>query len=213
MAASGWPFLIPAMLLTAGLAMQGFRASAWVAGLAAFYIAFFFRDPFRPRPAGEAHPVVAPADGRVVCVEKVDTPLLPGGKALKIGIFLSVLDVHVNRTPLPGRIVRIERTPGLFLNALKAESAEMNERNDIHLDTPYGPVLLRQIAGVIARRIVCTVKEGQALGLGERVGLIRFGSRTEIYLPPDATPVAKVGDYVRGASTLVARMQGRLPGR
>jgi phosphatidylserine decarboxylase len=185
---------------------MGWAVAAWIVGLLTFYIAAFFRDPPRSAAQSGDHQVVSPADGRVTVVEEIERPEFPGGRCLRIGVFLSVLDVHINRMPLAGEVERTERTPGRFMNAMKPESAVLNERQDIWLKTRFGPVLVRQIAGLIARRIICRAQRGDAYERGERFGLIRFGSGTEVYLPLPAKPLVKPREFVRCGKTIIAEM-------
>lgn len=162
------------------------------------YFAFFFRDP-RRTPPSDPEAVVAPADGRILLVEK-----LPDGRT-QIDTFLSVWDVHVNRAPLSGRVLSSEYRPGEFFAAMKPEAGKQNERQDIALETSFGVVRFAQIAGILARRVVCRVREGDQLRIGDRIGLIRFGSRAEVIVPPGVTPVVSVGQRVRAGETIIAR--------
>ena len=195
-------------------------AGAWVhpalVALPALGLAFtlyFFRDPQRRIPEGEAN-VVSPADGTVVEIGE-----LPAGDGLKepairIGIFLSVLDVHVNRAPCSGTVRSVEYRPGRFLNAMSPRSSGENESNSILLETlDHGWVRVRQIAGKIARRIVCAVQEGEQLSRGQRIGMIQFGSRTELILERQAVDevIASVGDKVKGGRTILARFRSAAP--
>lgn len=177
-----------------------------VIGLA--FTAYFFRDPRRVVPEGERN-VVSPADGRVTDVTEVRLADFGEVPMLRIGIFLSVLDVHVNRAPCAGEVRRIAYTPGKFHTAFAPDAGEVNEANAIRLATSAGDVLVRQIAGLIARRIVCDLGEGQKVERGQKIGMIKFGSRTELYLPKDrvADVCVTVGQKVRGASSIVARFK------
>lgn len=183
-------------LLTAAAA--GTLGTLWAALL------LFFRDPERRSPA-EPGAVLAPADGRVMEVGTVEEPHYIRGPAAKIGIFMSLLDVHVNRSPLPGTVEWTRHIPGRNLPAFRAEASSQNEQNLIGMAHAGGKVLVKQIAGVLARRIVCSVQPGQALEAGQRLGMIKFGSRVELFLPLDATPTVRVGDQVRGGLSVVAR--------
>jgi phosphatidylserine decarboxylase len=171
----------------------------------------FYRNPFRKIPAG-ANLIVAPADGRVV--EIVNDARLPDGTScLKIMIFLSVLDVHVNRSPCRAKVTATTYKPGRFMNALAPESSECNECNTIVLEPAAplpGPIRVRQIAGILARRIVCAVRPGDELTAGQLVGMIKLGSRTEICLPAAAKWQVEVilGQQVKGGSTVLARLSG-----
>jgi phosphatidylserine decarboxylase len=170
--------------------------------LLAGFVGFFFRNPDRSLPGGERE-VLAPADGRVVEVAEVEEP--DGGKALRIGIFLSIFDVHVNRMPVSGRVVAIERGGSAYLAAFNREAAERNVRCSLVLETESGlKVRVTQITGLIARRIVCHPRIGERVRRGERYGLIRFGSRTDVVLPLGCDLKVVTGDRVKGGSSVVA---------
>ncbi|MCX2563822.1 phosphatidylserine decarboxylase [Acetobacter thailandicus] len=170
---------------------------------------YFFRDPKRHTPARN-DVAVAPADGRIVSIEKIAPPAeLNMGTApvWRIATFLSVLDVHVNRVPAAGTVTCIAYHPGQFLNASLDKASDLNERNAMSLRLPDGRMLaVVQIAGLIARRIVCSVSEGMQVEAGERFGLIRFGSRTDLYLPPGVEPLVSVGQTMIGGETVMARL-------
>jgi len=150
--------------------------------------------------------VVAPADGRVVVAGDVEPGAAPPGEWQQISIFLSPMDVHINRAPIGGTVERIEYRPGRFLPAYKREAARENERNEIWIDHDGQTVVCRQVVGVLARRLVCRVNEGARLATGERFGLMKFGSRIDLFLPPAATILVRVGDRVRAGITIVARL-------
>lgn len=185
-------------------------ALEWLGLLPAIFILWvlwFFRDPNRTPPEGE-HRLVSPADGVITAVDEMDEPLFIEGPALRISIFMSIFSVHVNRAPLAGRIVHRQHVPGAFVNALRDESAQLNEHLDLGLETdrPEAPrILVRQIAGLIARRIVCVREPGETLARGERFGMIKFGSRLEVFLPADSGFVAHVkpGESVRAGSSVL----------
>lgn len=193
----------PAWLLSSGLlcAIASFFA------LLTLFTLYFFRNPERTPPADE-RAVVAPADGAVVVVDRVpNTPL--GCEALKISIFMSIFDVHVNRAPFSGRIVDMVHTPGAFFDARDRRSSFENERNGIVLKTASGVHLaVVQVAGLIARRIVCYPGLGDYLKRGERYGMIRFGSRLDVYLPLEIEPLVKRGDRTVAGETALARLDG-----
>ncbi len=176
----------------------------WAAGIFLFLAAFvlyFFRDPERLAPADPAA-VISPADGRVM--EIVDESL--GARTgRRISIFLAVWDVHVNRAPLAGRIRKVEYRPGRFLAAMRSRASAENEQNVIHLSTERGEIVFKQIAGWIARRVLCWKSEGDAVARGERVGMIRFGSRVDLWLPSEVEIVVRPGQHVAGGSTILAR--------
>lgn len=167
----------------------------------------FFRDPERTLPPGD-HVLVSPADGKVTEITEVDTPPPPlQGRAVKVGIFLSVFNVHVNRAPLAGKVIHLAHQDGKYLNALDPASARENERQDLALDWRGCPVLVRQIAGAIARRIVCKADMGQDLARGERYGMIKFGSRAEIYVPAGKIRLSvRLGQTVKGGETVIGEM-------
>jgi phosphatidylserine decarboxylase len=173
-----------------------------------FQLVYFFRDPERTVPA-EADAVLSPADGTVTHVGEVDDADFPGGRAFRISIFLSVFDVHVNRVPRSGRVVDLRYLPGCFLDARHPECARRNEQLwiDLEEDDPPRRLRVKQISGAIARRIVCLLKPGQRVQAGERFGMIKYGSRTEV-LVPAGEPIdvrVKVGDKVKGCSTVLLR--------
>lgn len=172
-----------------------------VAGLASLG---FFRDPPRPLTA-QVNEAVAPADGKVVAVDELEDSAHFPGPCKRVTIFLSILDVHVNRAPLAGTVREVRFHPGLFLNALDDRSSEENESNTVLLDTAHGPVGVRQIAGLIARTIVCAAEEGDSLAQGQRFGMIKFGSRTELYLSPEAEIVVEPAAKVKAGRTIMAR--------
>src|SRR6201996_1228262 len=178
----------------------------WIGTLLTIWCALFFRDPVRVTPVREGL-VVAPADGRVSMVTQVVPPpeLGLGDRPLpRISIFMSVFNCHVNRSPVAGRIDRIAYRPGVFINAELDKASEDNERNALVISTPSGRVGVVQIAGLVARRIVCFVREGQSVGAGERFGLIRFGSRLDVYLPDGAKPLVAVGQTAIAGETVLA---------
>lgn len=165
----------------------------------------FFRDPERAVPP-EPDAVVAAADGTVADIVEIDEPEVLKGRCKRVGIFLSVFDVHVNRAPTDGKVVALKHTPGLFLDARLPDCSIKNESMLWAFDGPKGTIVVRQITGAIARRIVAWSKLGDTLKKGERFGMIRFGSRTEIYLPLASEITVKVGDKVKGGATIVARL-------
>lgn len=189
---------------------------AWLLVIAACYIAYFFRDPDRVTPQREGL-IVAPADGRVTAVEAVRPPVELGlgpEERVRISTFLSVLDVHITRSPVAGKIVRSIYVPGAFLNAALDKASEENERRAIIIEKPDGvEIAVVQIAGLIARRIVAFVHEGDSVGAGERIGLIRFGSRVDLYLPPGQTALVCVGQLANAGETVLADLKSTEPER
>ncbi len=203
-AREGWPFLAAAVALAA--------AAVWLIGwwsapiwLAALFVLQFFRDPPRQVP-GDAHTVVSPADGRIVAVERARDPYLERN-AIKVSVFMNVFNVHSNRSPVDGRVQKRWYNPGRFINAAFDKASLENERNALWLRTTAGAdVTCVQIAGLIARRILCYVREGDSLARGQRFGFIRFGSRVDIYVPEDANLEAALGDKVYATSTVIATL-------
>jgi phosphatidylserine decarboxylase len=202
---AGLPFiaaaLVPAAVLAA-LRRPGLAAPFAVLG--GFFV-YFFRDPERQVPQ-DPDVVVSPADGRVICAGPADTRWAPPGDWKQITIFLSPMDVHINRTPVGGRILRVDYRPGKFLPAYNARSND-NELNEVWIDYGGRTVVFRQVVGMLARRIVCRVREGDVLERGQRVGLMKFGSRMDVFLPADSELQVSVGDHVVGGETILARLR------
>lgn len=188
----------------------------WILVVLALFIAYFFRDPERVTQLRDGL-VVSPADGRVSSIATVRPPIelgLGDIPRLRISIFLSVLDVHINRSPVPGRIKRSVYVPGAFFNAALDKASEENERRSLVLEQADGVEIgVVQIAGLIARRIVTFKGEGESLGAGERIGLIRFGSRVDVYLPPGHAALIAVGQTAIGGETVIADLKSREPER
>ena len=195
-------FALP-LLFLAGIAWgAGFTIPAVLLGGLGLFVVAFFRNPDRELPPGD-HVVVAPADGRVMWVDEIERD---GRKALRIGIFLSVFDVHVNRAPVAGRVVSLERSGDAYLAAFNAEGESRNVQLAMGLETRWGRIDVVQITGLIARRIVCQPKVGDFLARGVRYGLIRFGSRTDVVLPLGTGARVAKGDTVRGGKTILAEL-------
>jgi phosphatidylserine decarboxylase len=202
-AREGWTFLAIAIVVAALLTGLGYGILAVLAWLVVAFIAQFFRDPARKIPQGEKD-VLSPADGRVVLVTKTRDPYLDRD-ALKISIFMNVFNVHSNRIPVDCTVVNRWYHAGSFFNASLDKASLENERNALHLRTPSGQDLTCvQIAGLIARRILCYVEPGVTLKRGQRYGFIRFGSRVDVYLDPTATPLVAVGDVVDATESVIA---------
>ena len=211
-AREGYPFIAYSAGLTAMLvvssAMLGSVVLAFPAAVSLLLTVFvisFFRNPERT-PGGDERSVIAPADGTVIVAETVpESPL--GGEALKISIFMSVFNVHVNRAPLDGRVVAIDYHRGRFLDARDGRASSENERNSVVLETPSGArIAFVQIAGLIARRIISYPRVGDMLTRGARYGLIRFGSRVDVYLPVGVVPLVRLGDTTRSGETILGRL-------
>jgi phosphatidylserine decarboxylase len=182
------------------------RPLGWIGVVMTLWCVYFFRDPVRTTPVRDGL-VIAPADGMISSVALAVPPAelgLGSASVPRVSIFMSVFDVHVNRSPVSGEIERIVYRPGKFLNADLDKASEDNERNGLVVRTPSGRYGVVQIAGLVARRIVCFVKEGQLVAAGERIGLIRFGSRVDVYLPAGTKPLVAVGQYALGGETVIA---------
>jgi phosphatidylserine decarboxylase len=202
---SGYPFIAGAVLPAAALLAA--KKRGWAVAFAALggFLAYFFRDPERAIPA-DPDVAVSPADGKVMVAGPADPRWAPPGDWLQVTIFLSPLDVHINRTPVSGRVLRIDYRPGFFLPAYD-QSANDNELNEIWIDHDGTIVVYRQVVGILARRIVCRIEEGQYLDRGERIGLMKFGSRMDVFLPADAELLVAVGQHVVGGETIIGRLR------
>jgi len=195
------PVFLGALALVLGRQVLLWQLAGGVFIFLAAFILYFFRDPSRVIPSDPAA-IVSPADGRVLVVtdESVD-----GRAGRRISIFLAIWNVHVNRSPFAGRISRIDYRPGRFHMAMKSEASVENEQNVIYLQTGRGEIVFKQIAGMIARRVVLWKKSGEEVARGERIGIVRFGSRMDIWLPRDVQIIVKPGDSVAGGSSVLAR--------
>jgi phosphatidylserine decarboxylase len=201
---AGWPF-IGGALLAALAGLLTIPALGGVLLILCGFFAFFFRDPERVvtvAPGG----VLSPADGRVMVAGAPTGTLVPDGQWQQISIFLSPMDVHVNRIPLGGRVTRVVYHPGRFLPAYKTEAGDLNEFTEIWVDHGGRSIVFRQIVGVLARRIVCRVKVGDAVAAGDRFGVMKFGSRMDIFVPASSTMKVSAGDTVVGAVTVIAEL-------
>ncbi|MDU0459834.1 MAG: phosphatidylserine decarboxylase family protein [Geobacteraceae bacterium] len=211
-AREGYPFIVFSAGLTFILVLSSWKLAslvlavpAAIAFLLTLFVLYFFRNPERT-PSADSKDVVAPADGTVIVCERVsETPL--GVESLKISIFMSVFNVHVNRVPLDGKVLDVSYNRGKFFDARDGRASCENERNGIVLETPGGiKIAFVQIAGLIARRIICYPHIGDILKRGERYGLIRFGSRVDVYLPLDVVPLVKIGDKTVAGETVLGRI-------
>ena len=187
-----WPLWIFAFLLT----------------IIALWVAYFFRDPERTGPRGD-QVVVSPADGKVVLIQEVDEPAFMGGRARRISIFMNVFNVHVNRYPVTGAVTYVHYNKGKFLNAADEKASLENEQSSVGIETSRGRVMMRQIAGLIARRIITYSKVGDHAEQAQRMGLIKFGSRVDVFLPLDAVVKVKIGDAPLAGSTVIAELAPR----
>lgn len=202
-AREGWPYIALAFVVAIAVTAVGgwWSIPLW---LIALFVLQFFRDPPRDAPEGERL-VLAPADGRVISIETVRDPYADGRESVRISVFMNVFNVHSNRSPVDGRIERVEYFPGKFVNADLDKASEHNERNALLIRTDGGALVsCVQVAGLIARRILCYVKPGDALHRGQRFGFIRFGSRVDVYLPTDSRLFVGVGEKVYATATPLA---------
>jgi phosphatidylserine decarboxylase len=202
---AGLPFVAGAAGLGAVAAFAAGAAGAAALALLAVFFAFFFRDPDRQPPDG-SRLVLAPADGRVLVAGPAESDAAPAGTWLQVSIFLSPLDVHVNRVPVSGRVSRVDHRPGRFLPAYRREAAASNERCETWIDHDGQVIVVRQVVGVLARRVVCRLEPGRQVKAGDRLGIMKFGSRMDVFLPPTASLRVSAGDRVRGGETVVATL-------
>ena len=211
-AREGYPFIgIATVLAVAAFALALARRSwslwllAVVITILALWVAYFFRDPERAGERGSSI-VVAPADGKLIMITEVDEPAFIGGKATRLSIFMNVFNVHVNRYPVDGTVEYVHYNPGKFLNAAAEKSSIENEQSSVGIDTGDHRVLVRQIAGLIARRIVTYSQKGQQVRQGDRMGLIRFGSRVDVFLPTEARLRVQLGTLTTAGTTVLAEL-------
>ena len=211
-AREGIPFIVIAVAIASGAFVLAVTKRSWPLWLLAFllllialWVAYFFRDPERTGERGDTL-VIAPADGRIVHLTEVDEPSFIHGKALRISIFMNVFNVHVNRYPVNGTVDYVHYNPGKFLNAAVEKSSLENEQMSVGITSGPRKILVRQIAGLIARRIVTYSKVGDAVRQGERFGLIRFGSRVDVFVPTNAKIRVKIGETTASGTTVLAEL-------
>lgn len=214
-AREGLVFIVIAALIAAGGYALALNRRSWPLWLLAFvltllalWVAYFFRDPERTGPRGEGI-VVAPADGKVVQIAEVDEPAFAQGKAIRVSIFMNVFNVHVNRYPVDGMIKYVHYNPGKFLNAAADKASLENEQSSVGIESGPYRILVRQIAGLIARRIVTYSKTGQQVKQGDRMGIIRFGSRVDVFVPPGSKVLVENGQITVAGVTVVAELPKR----
>lgn len=201
MVKEGYYFGLPPLVLGGAAFLAHWIVAGVVLLCLAAFVFYFFRDPERVIPSGPGA-VVSPADGRIVVITDEDNAGRPGKR---ISIFLAIWNVHVNRSPAAGTILKMDYRPGKFLAAMLARASAENEQNVISLSTAAGEMVFKQIAGLIARRVVCWKKAGDVVQRGERIGLVRFGSRVDLWVPRDAEILVALGDNVKGGSSVLAR--------
>ena len=212
-AREGFPFILGAALLAAAAFAVAVNRRSWGFWLVALFVlvlavwvAYFFRDPERTGQRGPTL-VISPADGKLVMVTEVDEPSFIGGRAIRLSIFMNVFNVHVNRYPVGGAVKYLFYNKGKFLNAASDKSSLENEQQSVGIETTHGRVLVRQIAGLIARRIVTYSLMNEVVHQGDRMGMIRFGSRVDVFLPTSAHVKSKPGDVMAGGITVLADLQ------
>lgn len=209
LASEGWPFIRIALGLDAALVALWYAWPGWTLALLAagvvltLWLAVFFRDPAREGPRGERL-VLAPADGRICGIAQVEETMYLHARATRISIFMNVFDVHVNRHPVSGEVEIVHYNPGEFTIASHEKASLVNEQCSIGIQGPRGSVLVRQIAGLIARRIVTDCEPGEVVRQGDRLGMIRFGSRVDVFLDPSAAIMVAAGEQVKGGQTVLA---------
>ncbi|MEW6053327.1 MAG: phosphatidylserine decarboxylase family protein [Nitrospirota bacterium] len=217
-APEGYPFILGSFLLAViasvfliwalrtgshGITFYSTLSAFCIFFLGTFFMAYFFRDPERAIPQGKSV-FVSPADGKVILIREVFEPEYLHAEAKEISIFMSPLDVHVNRAPCDGRVIAVRYSPGKYMAAYRDEASLQNENIVMHLAGDDGQVLVRQVAGFVARRAVCRAKEGDLLARGERYGIIKFSSRLDVYLPKDVVLKVKTGDRVKAGESVIA---------
>ena len=202
---AGWPFVLGALVITALIWLLTGPIIGVPLLIVSGFLLFFFRDPDRVHNALSSS-VISPADGRVMVAGAPTGEATPAGRWQQISIFLSPMNVHVNRIPVSGRVTRVEYHPGRFLPAYKKESGDLNERSEVTIDHEGQPIVVRQIVGLLARRVVCRTREGAEVKAGERFGVMKFGSRMDVFVPLDATLQVRVGQTVVGGVTVIATL-------
>ena len=214
-AREGVPFIAIAAVLALAALIFATRRGGWPGWLltvvmivVAVWVAYFFRDPERTGARGDQL-IIAPADGKVVMVTEVDEPTFVHGRAKRVSIFMNVFNVHVNRYPASGTVKYVHRSPGKFLNAAAEESSLENEQTSVGLEASGQRILIRQIAGLIARRIHTYSREGERVEQGERMGIIRFGSRVDVFVPPASNVTVKVGQTTVAGTTVIAELPAK----
>ena len=207
---AGWPFVFGGLAVAVLAGIFAGSVYGWIlVGLTAFFL-FFFRDPERTHHGSDSA-VISPADGRVMVAGDPTGQALPAGNWQQISIFLSPMDVHVNRVPVSGRVTQVRYHPGRFLPAYRSEAGDLNEYTEVTIDHQGQTVVVRQIVGILARRIVCRAREGDEVRAGARFGVMKFGSRMDIFIPRGSTMHCRAGDKVVGGTTVLATLPARAP--
>jgi phosphatidylserine decarboxylase len=201
---AGWPFIGTAAAVALASFAFGLPVPGALSGVLSAFFLFFFRDPARTPPGNDSAAVLSPADGRVMVAGEAQPGTAPPGIWRQVSIFLSPMDVHVNRVPVSGVVVKVEHRAGRFLPAYRHDAASENERSEVWVEHDGQTVVFRQVVGILARRVVCRLRPGQRVEAGDRFGIMKFGSRMDIFLPATALIRVAVGDMVRGGETVVA---------
>ena len=198
------PFIIPLLIITIVIA---WRLSYWaiIPFILLLFVVWFFRDPNRVIPTDEKL-ILSAADGTVDTIEEIPSPDNPQIKVRRVSVFLSIFNVHINRSPVAGEIKTIQYNPGQFLNAMNKQSGLLNENNLVMIQSGTHKFWVRQIAGLIAQRIICKIKLGDKMTQGQKIGMIRFGSRTDVLMPLNTEIQVKIGDRVKGGETVLAKL-------
>lgn len=205
-ARAGFPFIFVASFITAVFALLGLTGLSLIGLVASLFICYFFRDPDRAIP-NVPGALVSPADGKVIAVEELNSSRFSSGGCKKVSIFMNVFNVHVNRVPCGGKITDVKYFPGKFISANLDKASEDNEHNAVYIENASGKsVCMVQIAGLIARRIICSVQSGNSVVTGQRMGLICFGSRVDVYLPEEARITVRVGERVQAGSSMIGEL-------
>jgi phosphatidylserine decarboxylase len=199
----GIPFLIPSLMVTVFFGFMGLKILLFLGILWTIFVALFFRNPSRRIPSIE-QAILSPADGRIVQIDHCDENNFLNDKAIKVSIFMSLFDVHLNRAPISGKVLKVNHRPGKFFMANKDKASQFNEQNAILIENEERvKILLVQIAGILARRIVCYLKPGDLLRKGEIFGMIRFGSRVDLYIPTNVKLTVKLREYVKAGESII----------
>lgn len=210
-AKEGIPFILGGLVLAVAALFAAYRFGGlwWILAVVvvavALWVPYFFRDPERTGDRGQ-HLVVAPADGKVVLITEVDEPNFMKSRAMRVSIFMNVFSVHVNRYPVTGKVGYVRRMAGKFLNAVSEASSEENEQSSVGIDTGRHRIVVKQIAGLIARRIITYSAEGESVSQGERMGLIRFGSRVDVFLPLGSKLRVQIGEQTSAGTSVIAEL-------
>lgn len=202
----GLPFILPPLGIGVLLLLWGLTVPGILLLILGFFLSFFFRDPHRAIPQNE-NLILSPADGKIVKIAPAPQEEKNKGRTQMVSIFLSLFDVHINRSPMKGKIIELKYVPGKFLPAFKKEASKVNERNIVEIENGNNTISLHQIAGILARRVVLWKKRGEYVNLGERLGLIKFGSRIDIFLPPHVLLRIKEGQRVKGGISILGELK------